>query len=177
MQGNIRLLAAAVVCLQLGCSTAKPSPDVTANLQAVIFPPNYIGNCDNYNTLVEVMAHGLNPALTQLSLALFHGHGGDDDPLQGAADAIGNILACTEHLERLGTSTFPERGEEYRFYARQLRLHAMAGQIAALEQNAPAVTHSFSHIKDTCAVCHSRFRVAQTLEVRDLTDVEEVEQP
>lgn len=122
------------------------------------FFPNYTRPCPA-ERIATIMRDELNPALTSIADALFHGADADPDVrARRVADAAAVILGCAEKLDRGRVPSLPE-GEWAIFdhMLIQLVINAHALQTAALEDDEATVVHWYHHVKQSCAACHSRF--------------------
>lgn len=121
------------------------------------FFPNYTKPCAS-EELPEVMHSHFNPALSQMSNALFHAPEAEDR-MDRVADAAAIILGCTEDVEKLRPADISEREWiTFDHFLIQLVMNTHALQTAALEDEPEVVVHWFHHVKQTCAGCHARFR-------------------
>lgn len=141
--------AAAVVPLR-----ATPSP-------AAPVDPDLVGNCGSpapATSLKTLMLGHMNASMTKVSFALHHDDGDLGERLNTVASCsvqiIDAVRASPGFLPEVPIDQLPE-------YFRQLdalESHALAMKVAALEGDEASTLHWFSHLKQSCIGCHSRFR-------------------
>jgi hypothetical protein len=135
----------------VGTTSASPAMDVcrTIDGQPLSVPV----------TLAHVMSEAINPALTQISMHLFHDPRPIDDETRNEelASAASALSRCFLAIPALYQGPEPNR-VEFKMQAILQSHNGLALGDAVHQRDRNGQLHWFLHIKETCQSCHEQFR-------------------
>ena len=170
MGGTSRSFALAACLLASACASQasvapthtapappQPKPESIARGTVPRFFPSYTTKCKQHETIKLVMQQEINPALSQISAALFHETGPEEERMQSVADAAATVLGCADEIARHGQHIHGDSWPTFDHFLHELVVNGHALQTSAMEDDPSVAIHWYYHFKQSCSACHARF--------------------
>lgn len=124
-------------------------------------PPAFIKPCEGtepFSDLGDLMAKRINGAVNRISFALHHDKREAPERMEDVANTAALLIGCVRTASAYNPEIGLEKMSDYYRSLDEMQDHALAVQVAALESDEVSARHWFTHLRQDCAGCHSRFR-------------------
>lgn len=122
-----------------------------------------VKTCDDpkaLGSLKDLMNRQINTSMTRISFALHHDPRPIADRLAAVVEHSELLIGCIEKMPSFRPDVGIEHLSEYYRYLDTMQANALALSIAAMENDQVRAQHWFTHLKQDCVACHTKFRPA-----------------
>lgn len=123
--------------------------------------PDLVGMCSTTGpakSLEDLMLRHMNGAMTKISFALHHDAGEMGQRMELVAACAVQLLESVSASPTFQPEINMDQFGDYYQHLNSLQRHSHAMKVAAMEGNHQDALHWYSHVKQDCISCHTRFR-------------------